>query len=124
MDSRITQRERLLKGQIPDRRGSVRFPVNLEVRYSVVGLSRPVENGFGRTIDMSSSGLSFTTDRPLSIGQELDLSIDWPVLLGEGVQLQLVTSGVVVRSVGAVTALRIERYDFRTRRLRPTLVPR
>jgi hypothetical protein len=115
MDSQVARQIRL-KGSSSDRRGSVRFPVKLEVRYSVVGLPGRAENGSGRTIDMSSSGLSFTADRPLSIGQTVDLSIDWPVLLGEGVQLQLVTSGVVVRSAGAVIALRIGRHEFRTRR--------
>ncbi len=124
MDSRITRRVRLLKGLDPDRRGSVRFPVNLEVRYSVVGHCVPAESGSGRTIDMSSSGLSFTADKPLSIGQRLDMSIDWPVLLDGGVQLQIVASGVVVRTTGAVAAIRIERHDFRTRRAGPSLVPR
>jgi hypothetical protein len=116
MDSQITQRVRLLKGQNPDRRGSVRFPLNLEVRYSVVGHCGSAEKGSGRTIDVSTSGLSFTADRPLSIGQKLDLSIEWPVLFGDGVQLQLVTSGVVVRTTGAVIALRIRRPEFKTRR--------
>jgi len=123
MDSRIIRRVRLMKGLNPDRRGSVRFPVNLEVRYSVLGHCVPAESGSGRTIDMSSSGLSFTTDRPLSIGQRLDLSIDWPVLLDGGAQLQIVASGVVVRTAGAVTAIRMERHDFRTRGARPRLVP-
>jgi hypothetical protein len=97
--------------------------VDLELRYSVVG-RRPVQNGSGRTIDVSSSGLSFTADTPLLVGQKLDVSIHWPVLFDGGVQLQIVASGVVVRIAGIITALRIERYDFRTRRLRPTLVPR
>jgi hypothetical protein len=55
--------------------------VDLELRYSVLGHRRPVENGSGRTIDMSNSGLSFIADAQLSIGQRLDMSIDWPVLL-------------------------------------------
>jgi hypothetical protein len=97
--------------------------MDLELRYSVVG-RRTVENGFGRTIDVSSSGLSFTADTPLSIGQRLNVSIHWPVLFDGGLQLQIVASGVVVRTAGAITALRVDRYDFRTRRLRPTLVPR
>jgi hypothetical protein len=124
MDSQTTRRVRLLQGLNPDRRASVRVPVNLAVRYSVVGHRRPVETGSGRTIDMSTSGLSFTADRPLSIGQKLDLSIDWPVLLDGDVQLQMVASGVVVRTAGAVTALRMGRHEFRTRRAGPTLVPR
>ena len=124
MDSQTTRRVRQLQGLNPDRRASVRVPVNLAVRYSVVGHRRPVETGSGRTIDMSSSGLSFTADRPLSIGQKLDLSIDWPVLLDGDVQLQIVASGVVVRTDGAVTALRMDRHEFRTRRAEPGVVPR
>ena len=122
MDSSITRRVRLLQGLSSDRRASIRVPVNLEVRYSVAGRRGAVETGFGRTIDMSSSGLSFTADRPLSIGQKLDLSIDWPFQL-DGDQLQLVASGVVVRTSGAVTALRIERYELRTRRAGLKVVP-
>jgi hypothetical protein len=73
---------------------------------------------------MSSSGLSFTADKPLPIGQKLDLYIDWPARLDGDVQIQLVASGVVVRSSGAVTALRIERHEFRTRRAGSRAVPR
>jgi hypothetical protein len=116
MDSQTTRRVRLLQGLNPDRRASVRVPVNLAVRYSVAGRRGPVENGSGRTIDMSSSGLSFTADRPLSVGQTLDMSIDWPVRLDRDVQIQLVASGVVVRTDGAVTALRMDRREFKTRR--------
>ena len=115
MDGQIARRVRQSKVRNSDRRASVRFPVNLEVQYSVAGRRGPVETGFGRTIDVSSSGLSFTADRPLSIGRKLDLSIDWPVPLDRGVQLQVFVSGVVVRSSGAVIALRIERHEFRTR---------
>ena len=116
MDSQITRRVRLPNGLGSDRRASVRFPVNLDVRYSVASRRGPIETGSGQTADVSSSGLSFTADRPLSIGQKLDLSIDWPAMLDGGVQLQLVASGVVVRTTGVLTALRIERHEFRTRR--------
>jgi hypothetical protein len=89
-----------------------------------MGRRGPVETGSGRTIDMSSSGLSFTADKPLPVGQDLDLSIDWPARLHGDVQIQLMASGVVVRSSGAVTAIRIERYEFRTRRAGSKVVPR
>ena len=84
----------------------------------------PVETGSGRTIDMSNSGLGFIADKPLPIGQKLDLYIDWPARLDGDVQIQLVASGVVMRTSGAVTALRIERYEFRTRRAGLKVVPR
>jgi hypothetical protein len=124
MESQIVRRVRLPKVPGSGRRASTRFPLNLEVRYTVSGRRALVETGTGRTIDMSSSGLSFTTDRPLPTGLKLDVSIDWPALLDGGVQLQLVASGVVVRSSGAVTALRIERHEFRTRRVGLKVGPR
>jgi hypothetical protein len=98
--------------------------VSLEVRYSIAGRRGAVETGSGRSIDMSSSGLSFTADRPLLVGQKLDVSIDWPARLNEDVQLQVVVSGVVVRTTGAVIALRIERHEFRTRGAGSRVVPR
>jgi hypothetical protein len=82
-----------------------------------------VETGSGRTIDLSSSGLSFTADKPLETGQKLDVSIDWPALLDGGVKLQLIVSGVVVRTDGTTTALQIRRHEFRTRRVGLKAVP-
>ena len=123
MDSSVARRVRLLQGLSSDRRSSVRVPVHLEVRYNVAGRRGPVESRSGQTIDVSSSGLSFTADTPLPIGLKLDLSIDWPFQL-DGDQLQLIASGVVVRTSGAVTALRIERYELRTRRAGLKVVPR
>jgi hypothetical protein len=92
MAGQITRQVRLSKGRSSDRRASVRFPVSLEVRYSIAGRRGPVENRSGQTLDVSSSGLSFTADRPLPIGQKLDMSIDWPFRLDGDVQLQLVAS--------------------------------
>ena len=65
---------------------------------------------------LTTCRLSFTADRPLLVDRNSTLSIDWPALLDDDVQLQLVVSGVLVRTTGAVTALRIERHEFRTRR--------
>ncbi len=102
-------------------RSSTRYPLTLELRFAAAGGSGTA--GSGRTIDVSSSGLSFTCDRPLAPGQQLDVAIDWPVPLNGGVQLQLVLSGEVVRAKGSVAALRIRRHEFRTRSLGPKAVP-
>jgi hypothetical protein len=82
-----------------------------------------VETGSGRTIDLSSSGLSFPADRSLETGQKLDVSIDWPALLDGGVKLQLIVSGVVVRTAGTATALQIRRHEFKTRHVGLKVVP-
>jgi hypothetical protein len=88
----------------------------MEARYVVSGRRAPRETGSGRIVDLSSVWLRFTADRPLLIGRRLDVSIDWPVLLDGGVQLQLILSGKVVRSNGPEIALQIERHEFKTRR--------
>jgi hypothetical protein len=111
------RRVRLPKRASAERRASHRFALALEVRYTVSGRGAPMETGSGSTIDLSSSGLSFSADRPMLIGQKLHLSIDWPALLDGGVQLQLIMSGVVVRTDGTATAVQIRRHEFRTRRM-------
>jgi hypothetical protein len=109
------RQERLPKDPGQERRASVRFPLTLDVRYSVSYRRAPVETGSGQIIDLSSSGLRLAAQRPLEPGLTLDVAINWPVLLDGSVQLQLIATGVVVWSSGTETGLRIQRHDFRTR---------
>jgi len=67
-------------------------------------------------IDISSSGLRLATPGPLEPRQNLAVAIDWPVLLDERVQLQLILAGTVVWRTATETAMRIQRHEFRTRR--------
>lgn len=113
---RASERVLLPRDESSERRASVRFPLSLDLRYVVLGDGAPRERGSGRVIDLSSAGLSFTAERPLLIGRKVDVSLDWPVLLDGGVQLQLIMSGRVIRSNGSAVALKIERHEFRTRR--------
>jgi PilZ domain len=106
---------RLPKAAWPDRRASIRFPVTLDIRYSVS--HRPAETGSGQIIDLSSSGLRFAAQGPLEPGLKLDVAINWPVRLDGRVQLQLILTGTVVWSSETEIALRIQRHDFRTRRV-------
>ena len=115
MDRPSEPRVRLPKDPRPDRRASVRFPLNLDVRYSVSHRHAPVKTGSGQIVDLSSSGLPFAAQGPLEPGLKLDVVIDWPVLLDGRVQLQLIVTGRVVWSSGTETAMQIERHDFRTR---------
>jgi hypothetical protein len=119
----IEPKARLPKRTNAEHRSSTRFPLNLEVRYTVLSHLGPAGAGYGTACDMSSSGLSFIAGRPLPIGQKLRVSVDWPVLLHGGVPLQLVVDGVVVRTGGAVMALQIERHEFRTRRVGLKFLP-
>jgi hypothetical protein len=98
----------------PERRGSVRLPLALEVHCVSHRLGK-VETGEGKTIDISSSGLRFAAPGPLERELRLDIAIDWPVLLDGRVQLQLIVAGTVVWSSGTETAMRILRHEFKTR---------
>jgi len=101
-----------------DRRAHVRFPITLDVRYSVSRRGARAQTGSGQTIDLSSSGLRFAVDGPLEPGLKLTVAITWPVLLDDRVELQLIVTGAVVWSSATETALRIQRHDFRTRSVR------
>jgi hypothetical protein len=72
------------------------------------------EVGFGKTINMSSNGVLFTTDQYLLPGRRLELSISWPAQLNSTVALKLVARGRVVRCEENKAAIEIHQYEFRT----------
>jgi c-di-GMP-binding flagellar brake protein YcgR len=102
-----------LQTDVAERRSAVRFPIEQEVRYKVYNRNT-IEVGSGRTINMSSNGVLFTTERALSAGERVELSVNWPAQLDNRCALKLVTNGRVVRSDGSKAAIAIERYEFRT----------
>jgi hypothetical protein len=99
----------------PERRKTDRFPIESELRYKVMENKDVTEPGTGRTLNMSSSGILFTTAAQLPLGRRVELSVDWPAQLSETCGLKLVALGRVVRSSEEVSAIRIDKYDFRTR---------
>jgi hypothetical protein len=96
-----------------DRRSAVRFPIQREVRYKVFNRNT-IEVGSGKTVNMSSNGVLFTTERTLNPGERLEVAVNWPAHLDNKCPLKLVTTGRVVRSEGDRAAIAIERYEFRT----------
>jgi hypothetical protein len=96
-----------------DRRSAVRFPIEREVRYKVFSRNT-IETGSGKTVNMSSNGVLFTTERTLNPGERLEVAVNWPAHLDNKCPLKLVTAGRVVRSEGDRAAIAIERYEFRT----------
>jgi hypothetical protein len=96
-----------------DRRSSVRFQLEREIRYKVGG-KRGEESGVGQSINLSSSGVLFTTDRVLISGSRIELSISWPARLNDKVSLKLVARGRLVRFEAGLAAMKIEQYEFHT----------
>jgi PilZ domain len=102
-------------GEITDRRETNRFPVREEIKYTVFHSKGHKTSGLGKTLNFSSGGLLFTTEDQLPVGRTVELSVSWPVLLGGRCPLQFVAVGRVVRSESNRAAVKIERYEFRTR---------
>jgi hypothetical protein len=110
-----TQQESAVFGGKTDRRETGRFPVRENVKYTVVHSRALKTSGSGKTINFGSGGLLFTTEERLPVGRTVELSVNWPALLGGTCPLQFVATGRVVRSEDDRAAVKIERYEFRTR---------
>jgi c-di-GMP-binding flagellar brake protein YcgR len=98
-----------------DRRGTSRYPVREEVSYRVVQAKAPKTTGRGTTLNIGSGGILFTTEEQLPLGRLVELAVNWPARLGGTCPLKFVAMGRVVRSEANLAAVKIERYEFRTR---------
>lgn len=98
-----------------ERRSADRFPIEQEIRYRAVTRRQPDPTGFGKTINMSSSGILFETKEDLTPGKQLEVSVAWPAQLNNRTPLKLVARGRVVRVDDRRAALEIQHYEFRTK---------
>ena len=96
-----------------DRRADRRYDLQLSLTFSYEQSGQAV-TGAGYTINLSSGGIRFSTDAPPPVGVEIELVIDWPVLLQGICALQLVVNGTVVFTQGDWTAIQTRRLTFRT----------
>jgi hypothetical protein len=99
-----------------DRRHSDRFAIGRDVRYRVLN-KRSEEEGEGRTINISSAGVLFTTEHMLVPGRRVELSISWPAQLNNKCALKLVACGRVIRYEEGRAAIEIQQYEFKTQSL-------
>lgn len=98
-----------------ERRLARRYPMAHEVHYSLRD-TRPGLTGSGTTVNISSRGVLFTTEQPLSVGSPLTLEVKWPVLLDNAKALKLVTRGKVVWCDSSRAAVEFHDWEFHTRR--------
>ena len=102
------------KGKSENRRGKMRFPMQRELRYKLLKDGATVESGVGQTVDIGSGGVGFEIGRDLPVGGFIQLSISWPVLLGDTCAMRFIVFGRVVRSGDGRCACTIDKYEFRT----------
>jgi hypothetical protein len=98
-----------------DRRNSKRFPLRLSVRYRLLGIDNGQKWNTSESVNISSTGLLFTTEETVMPGQGIEAFVAWPVALDKRVALKLALKGPAVRCDGNQVAMRFERYEFKTR---------
>jgi len=97
-----------------ERRRSDRFAIERELRYRALNKRGGEEAGEGKTLNMSSSGVLFTSGQTLRPGRRIELAISWPAQLNNKCALRLVARGRIVRFENGVAAMEIQQYEFRT----------
>jgi hypothetical protein len=105
-------------GGFLERRGTSRFPLHEDVRYKVVQSKTQRIIGSGTTLNFGSGGILFTTEEILPVGKTVEVSVNWPARLDGTCPLQFVATGRIVRAEADRAAVRIERYEFKTRSLK------
>ncbi len=97
-----------------ERRSKYRFTVQRELRYKAMREGVQPLAGTGRTINLSSGGVAFTTEHPMTDGSFVELSIDWPALLNDSCPMRLIVFGRVLRASSHAAVCSIDKYEFRT----------
>jgi hypothetical protein len=101
-----------------ERRRTKRFPIERRVAIRASEPRGAQRTGTGKTLNISSAGVLLTTDLLLTRGNSVELTVDWPVALNGECGVNFLVSGDVVRACKDAVAVRILRYQFRTRSLR------
>jgi c-di-GMP-binding flagellar brake protein YcgR len=95
-----------------DRRRQRRYAIELDVEYKILHAGRVVSRGGGKTVNISSGGLLFSSEDGWADGPSVELSIRWPALLGDAPFIELCASGRLVRLGAEGAAVRITRHYF------------
>jgi len=95
-----------------ERRIGVRVPLACAMRYEAGSLSHK-KTGQGYVIDMSSSGVAFTTESLLRNRTKVALYIQWPIRLEGDVPVELCATGKVVRTEPTRAAIQYDQIAFR-----------
>ena len=103
-----------------ERRATPRFPMLQDLTYQYRD-GKATKAGAGTCVNIGSGGVLFSTTWRLPIGKTVEVSINWPALLDGSCPLKFVASGPVVRVEDGLAAIRIDKYEFRTRGARSGL---
>jgi PilZ domain len=109
-----TRAVRGLELESDERRSHNRYPISLEVEYTLLNRGHIERLGYGRTVNVSSNGILFEADDALPAGRLIQLAMQWPFLLDGACALKLHVRGTIIRSDTKKAALQIAHHEFRT----------
>jgi hypothetical protein len=96
-----------------ERRATRRYELHLPIHYRISQKGVVARWGTGTTREMSTTGLSFRTRKPLPVGAHVEMIIDWPAKYDDEQPIDLQLTGFIVRSDGTRTAVRVTSRRFR-----------
>ena len=108
---------RLIEETATEHRSHQRYPIKLDVEYRILKKGR-VERGFGRTLNISSSGVFFETKSTVPSNGPIEVLLNWPFLLEGTCPLKLVMRGRIVRIDAKGVAIKFKHHEFRTAGIR------
>ena len=106
--------------RLDERRSHRRYPISLTADYRLLYRGRVDSLGSARTINMATGGVLIQANESLVTGQQIELFINWPMMLEEICPLKLVMWGRITRSDSHGVAIQTRQYEFRTAGIRPS----
>jgi len=94
-----------------ERRLALRYPLLLDLTCRLIKGRQILRVGKGRTCNISSRGIFFSSREVFETGSTLWLSIRWPAER-EGQRIELSVIGRVLRSDSLGTAVQIQKHGF------------
>src|SRR5579863_2746399 len=110
----------LLEAHRRDQRLHRRYPLTLDVEYKLFRKRQVALHGFGKTLNISSTGVLLSVHDSLPIAGLIELAINWPRFLEGFCPLKLKIRGRIIRSDVKEAAVQIYHDEFRTSGARST----
>ena len=99
----------------PDRRASERYAIERDLRWKLRGKRTREAPATGRTVNISSTGVLFTTAAYLVPGNVVEVAISWPVSADGDGELQLIARGRLTRCTDGLAAVQFQQREFQAR---------
>ncbi len=96
-----------------NRRSSGRYDLRLPLHYRVSVKGAPPRTGSATTSDISATGLSFRSRKPLPVGAHIEILIEWPCKYRDIDPMSLLITGFIVRSDGTRVGVHMTSRKFK-----------